>query len=304
MRTKIVLGIGVLMALAAVAAVASPADGYRLEKRFDFAPGGRLVLRTEGGAAEVRGGDTAQAIVLVTSKRADFEKYFAVRFEESAGRLEVKIERRARGPLSWFDGWNGGARVVVDLPRSASAEVSSSGGGVEVTNLAGEVEAKSSGGGVAVSDVGGDVRASSSGGGVAVERIGGSAVISSSGGGVQADAVAGDVEAGTSGGGVKITEAGGRVVASSSGGAVRVGFAAGNSKGGDLHSSGGGVHAWLDPAAALDIDAHSSGGGVACDLPVTVRGKLRRNELEGKLNGGGAVLELSSSGGGVSIEGR
>jgi hypothetical protein len=59
-----------------------------------------------------------------------------------------------------------------------------------------------------------------------------------------------------------------------------------------------------DPTVALDLDARSSGGGVSCDLPVTARGKMRRDSLEGKLNGGGAVLELSSSGGGESIEGR
>jgi hypothetical protein len=46
-------------------------------------------------------------------------------------------------------------------------------------------------------------------------------------------------------------------------------------------------------------------GGVAdCDLQVTVRGKMKDNTVKGKLKGGGAVLEIRSSGGGVTIERR
>ena len=57
----------------------------------------------------------------------------------------------------------------------------------------------------------------------------------------------------------------------------------------------------LDPAVALEIDASSSGGAVDCDLPLTVRGKIGRDDIHGTLNGGGALLKLRSSGGGIEI---
>ena len=113
--------------------------------------------------------------------------------------------------------------------------------------------------------------------------------------------MAGPVRVESSGGGLRLEETGGRVVATSSGGPIRVRFAAGNAQGGSLDSSGGGVEVRVDPSIALEIDASASGGGVTADLPVTVRGRVEQGELRGTLNGGGALLKLRSSGGGIRL---
>jgi hypothetical protein len=211
------------------------ADGYRMDKSFDLGSGGTFRLSTEAGGAEVRGGNVEKATVIITAKRSDFEQKYDVIIEETKGSLEVTIERKGKKLFSW--GWDEGAHVQVTLPRHTSATIKSSGGGIEVEGLEGNVEARSSGGGVEVLDVVGDVVAASSGGGVDVERVKGGAKIDSSGGSVSARSISGDIDAGSSGGGVRIAEAGGAVVASSSGGSVSVAFAAGNDKGGDIHSS-------------------------------------------------------------------
>jgi hypothetical protein len=303
MRTKIV--VGVCLTLALVTAGAARGSEYRLEKSFDLSAGASFSLRSEAGGVDVRGGDGAQAVIVVTAERDDFESRYDVRFETSGpDRLEVTIERKGRGPARWFSGPNSGAHVEVELPRSVSAGIRSSGGSVRVSDLAGDLRSASSGGGVYVSGIDGDVHLSSSGGRVEAIDITGELELSSSGGSVVARNIGGDIDASSSGGGVKIEEAHGAVVAGSSGGPVRVGFAAGNASGGHLHSSGGGVTAWLDSGVALTIDAHSSGGRVSCDVPVTVRGKLSRNTVRGQLNGGGPVLKLRSSGGGIHIEER
>ena len=235
----------------------------------------------------VRGGDGSAATVVVTSNRDDFAQIYNVRFETpSPDRIEVVIERKSRGAMAWFSGGNNRTEIAVTLPRSASAKIDSSGGGIDIADLDGKVAAESSGGGVTVTN------------------LGGPAELSSSGGSIHGDNIAGDIEASSSGGGVKIREAHGAVVAESSGGAVSVHFAAGNAKGGSLSSSGGGVAATLDPTVALEIDASSSGGSVDCDLPLTVRGKIRRDDIHGTLNGGGALLKLRSSGGGIDIAKR
>jgi hypothetical protein len=300
MRQRI--GVAVFAVALLGAAAAARAD-YRQDKSYSLPPGGDFFLSTEAGGASIRGGEGDQARVVISSRRGDFDEKYEVIVEETPGRLEITIEHRGRKPWSWSFG-DQGAHVEVTLPRRTDVVVKSSGGGIDVESIEGSVEAKSSGGGVTVLEVSGDVVASSSGGGVEVERIGGGAKLDSSGGSVSARRVAGDIDAGSSGGGVRIDEAGGAVVASSSGGGVRVGFAAGNAKGGDLHSSGGGVTARVDPSVGLEIDAYASGGDADCELPVTVRGKMKDNTVRGTLNGGGAVLKLRSSGGGVTIEGR
>jgi hypothetical protein len=81
-----------------------------------------------------------------------------------------------------------------------------------------------------------------------------------------------------------------------------VAFDQGNAQGGTLSSSGGRVTAIVDPSVGLDIDASSYGGSVSSDVPLTIRGTVSRTEIKGTLNGGGALLRLRSSGGGIRIK--
>lgn len=275
-----------VVGLSLTVASAAWASDYRLEKHLPLAAGGTFALASEAGGIEVRGGDGSEAVVVVTSNRDDFAEVYNLRFETpQPDRVEVVIERKSHGPSSWFEG-NHRTKITVTLPRSASAKLQSSGGGVDVAGLDGKVMAESSGGGVRAS------------------RLGGAVELSSSGGSISAEEIAGNLEAESSGGGIEIREAHGTVVADSSGGAVSVVFAAGNAKGGNLSSSGGGVAARVDPAVGLEIDASSSGGSVDCDLPLTIRGKISRDDVHGTLNGGGPLLKLRSSGGGIDITHR
>ena len=308
--------------LAAGMLAAHPAHGdTRIEKHLALAPGGRLSVKTEVGRVVVRGGAASGATVVVTADRDDLDKDYEMTFETGPGEARVVVKRRGRG-WSWFDGWRswrGHVEVEVSVPRATAVSVQASGGGIDVSGLAGDTELSSSGGGVAAHDLAGRLEARSSGGAVEVRELRGDLHLTSSGGGVRAAAVAGAVEAWSSGGGVHleqvagsvrakssgggvtIRDAGGRVEAWSSGGSVAVSFAAGNAQGGDISSSGGGVEVRLDPAVGLDLDAASSGGSVSCDLPVTVQGKISRASLHGVLGGGGARLHLHSSGGGIRI---
>ena len=122
-----------------------------------------------------------------------------------------------------------------------------------------------------------------------------------SGGSVRLDRVTGDIRAHSSGGGIHIHEAGGRVDADTSGGGIEATFARGNARGGTLETSGGGIQVSIDPSVGLHIDA--SGNSVKADLPITVRGEMSRGKLQGNLGGGGELLRLHTSGGGVRIQG-
>jgi hypothetical protein len=304
-------------------AVGSASAGpFQLEKKFDLATGDRFFLDSAIGGVELRGVEGRQASILVTSDRADLAERFDFRFEQTGGLLKMVVEPRDKGLASWFKQFRGTVHIAVEVPRTTPVELHSSGGGIDVSSLDATVKANSSGGGIKVAEVHGDVGLSSSGGGVDVravqgavrlessgggvraESIGGSVYADSSGGGISLKVVAGDVQANSSGGGVDVQEAGGRVRASSSGGPVKVLFAAGNAKGGELDSSGGGIVATLDPEAGIDLDASTSSGSVHCDLPVTVQGRISSDSLHGKVHGGGALLHLRSSGGGITINGR
>ena len=65
----------------------------------------------------------------------------------------------------------------------------------------------------------------------------------------------------------------------------------------------GSVSVTLDKSAAFQLDASTSGGGVeAAGFSLAVEKISRdRNRLAGAVNGGGPLLKLRSSGGGISV---
>ena len=291
----------------------------RIEKKLDLRSGGTFHLDTDAGSVAIVGGASEGAEITLTSRHDDVEERYELTFESSGGDVKVKVERRGSRAFSWRRGGES-MHFEVRLPSNVEVFVDTAGGAVELEQIEGQVDLRTSGGRITVEDVGGDVEADTSGGAIRISNVrgdvgadtsGGSISVSSvsgkvvadtSGGGISMRDIGGDILADTSGGSISIDGAGGRVKAETSGGPVKVTFAAGNGSGGSLSSSGGRVTAVVDPSVGLDIDASTSGGSVRSDLPVTVRGTVSKTALRGQLNGGGAVLKLRSSGGGIRIE--
>jgi DUF4097 and DUF4098 domain-containing protein YvlB len=265
----------------------------------------------------VHGGSASAARIVVTSRRGDLDDRLELNFENVPGGITVKGRRRHRFE---FFGRNDRIEFDIELPSSTSLDIRTSGGSISVDSieagaklrtsggsigikrLGGALEAETSGGSIDLADVRGDSRVETSGGGITAENLGGSFQADTSGGSIEIQRVHGDVRAHTSGGTVNVGDVGGVLEASTSGGSIHASIPPGNARGGRLRTGGGGIRVMLDPKVALTIDA--SGEGVHTDLPLNVRGEISRHHLHGDLNGGGASLRLSASGGSVRIESR
>jgi hypothetical protein len=292
-----------LACLGGLLAAAPAAAKFQRQQKLDLAPGGELIVDAAGGSVTVTGVASGGAMVVITSNRDDIEDRYSFEVTSEAGRARV-ISRRRGGWSSQLFGWNSSGNLHFDVrvPRETRVDLKSSGGGIRVSNLMGSARVRSSGGGLRIADITGDVDAGSSGGGVEIKQVRGDVNVSSSGGGVDVMQVTGTVDASSSGGGVDIDGVRGRVTADSSGGSVSAVLTEGNAAGGTLSSSGGGVSVAIGRGTRLSIDAYSSGGSVNCDLPVQTSGKQTRTTLRGNLNGGGSLLKLRSSGGGIRID--
>ena len=308
----------VILALALVLTATSAWADFKRERTLKLDPGGAFALESDIGDVVLTGGSSSGARVVVTSDR-DLESDFEFTFDESARGATVKIKRRGsiRRLFGGFE--NDHTRITIEVPTKADVRLSTSGGSVRASRLTGalavhssggsldieaidgNVDGDTSGGSIRMRDVRGNAIANTSGGGIAITDVGGSLRADTSGGGITINSVGGDLHASTSGGGVDVRGAGGRVDASSSGGGVTVRFVTGNSSGGVVSSSGGPVRVEIDPAARVSIDASSSGGSVDSDVPITIQGKIQNDSLRGEMNGGGPLLRLRSSGGGVKI---
>ena len=52
---------------------------------------------------------------------------------------------------------------------------------------------------------------------------------------------------------------------------------------------------------AADDDLHTSDGHIDLDIPVTTEGKLRQNEVHGKINGGGSLVTIRTGDGSIHL---
>jgi hypothetical protein len=185
------------------------------------------------------------------------------------------------------------------VPPQLAADLHTRGGSITVGDLKSEVNARTSGGSLTFGRIDGPVNGETSGGSITLNRGQGRATLRTSGGSIRIEEVAGDVDAETSGGSIRISRTTGRVRAHTSGGPIVIGHAA-NAV--DASTSGGGIEVEMPSNAAFELDASTSGGGVHSDF--TVFGAVNdseRHALRGTVNGGGPLLHLRTSGGGIRI---
>jgi len=286
----------------------------RVERTLKLDPGGRFLLDTDAGTVVVHGRAGGGAHVLFVSRRDDLQDRFRFQFDEGSGSASVTAKHRRHG--IWFDTDRSRVEVTVDVPFDTAVDIRTSGGAITLSEVrkparlrssggslhveeAAELDGDTSGGAIRIRDVSGNARVRTSGGSIEATHVRGSLDADTSGGSVRVEGVGGDVKAHSSGGPIRILDAGGRVDAETSGGGVEVVFGRGNDKGGRIESSGGGITISLDPAARLEIDAHAD--RIDSDLPLTTSRGFSRESLRGTLNGGGATLRLSTSGGSIHI---
>jgi hypothetical protein len=187
-----------------------------------------------------------------------------------------------------------------------------------IESLRGTITASAGSGAIRVRDAGGDVQASTGSGSIHAETVAGSFVASSGSGAIGGVNVKGGVTVKSGSGGIDVSQSGGGPVeASSSSGSIhltglRGGLRASTSSGplrvqGEqtsdwrLSTSSGSVTIELAGKPAFALDAHSNSGGIDTQYPVTVTGAVDRRELRGSVNGGGPLLHVRTSSGGIRI---
>jgi hypothetical protein len=160
---------------------------------------------------------------------------------------------------------SGSGSIRVDGAASLKAHTGS--GSIHATGIAGAVSANSGSGSITVGQTGpGEVSVSAASGGVTLTGVNGAAKVSSASGSISID---------------------GRPTAPWS-----------------LHSSSGGITMTVPPDAAFDLDARTSSGSIssAHQVTMTVTGKVDKHDIQGKVGGGGPLVEASCSSGSIRIK--
>jgi hypothetical protein len=281
-----------LLTLTSCAALAATEE--QTNKTFQVQPGGKLVVDVDFGSIGVTTNSTDAVAVSVWRKvtrgsAEEEQKYLSenpVVFVQDGNTVTVQAHSKTKEKFHWFGGLKNRneAKYTIQVPAQFNARLNTSGGGIAASDVTGEVKADTSGGGLQFARLHGPLNGDTSGGSIHMTDCEGPIKIDTSGGGITIENVAGKIKGDTSGGSIHA------VLLSPVPGDV------------SLETSGGGITVKVPADAAFKLDAEASGGGVHCDLPVTVQGKREHDELKGTVNGGGPVVHLETSGGGVHVE--
>ena len=286
-----------------------------VEKSFAVQPGGVLKVETQGG--NVRVSTSADATVKVTA-RERIRASSDAEADEILKKLTLDIDQSAEGVSAFAKyekqaigfHWGSWPPVQVDftvtVPVNYNLQLKTSGGDITVGNLNGKVFVRTSGGDITLGKISGDIDGGTSGGNVRLEEGSAEVKLGTSGGDIRVGRAVGPTDLGTSGGNIDIKSVENTLHAATSGGDVSAGIAGALKGDCKLSTSGGRVRVTVDKGVAFDLDAATSGGDVdATGLTITIeKGGSGRSRLSGKVNGGGPLLKLRSSGGDVIVQSR
>jgi len=290
-----------------------------IKKSFEVNEGGHLILDSDIGSIEVISSNKNRVEVDVFFDSDEIPEDYDIQFDQQGNDVLIRASYKKS---DIFGGWGNRrlkVRYFITVPKKYNVDLETSGGSITVDDLQGEVRSKTSGGSLKFGEIIGSVWGKTSGGSIMLEGCRGKADVKTSGGSINIGKVDGDVFARTSGGSIRIERSKGNVVAQTSGGGITVeevmGSIEAETSGGSvtahiseqpsndcrLETSGGTVTVYLAEEIKLNINAKASGGRVKTELPVTIEGEFSKSRLKAKLNGGGPLLFLRTSGGSIRL---
>ncbi|WP_134089709.1 DUF4097 family beta strand repeat-containing protein [Olivibacter sp. XZL3] len=222
-------------------------------------------------------------------------------------------------PKSGFKNWKKSLSISFKayVPQAASAKLKTSGGSLSLNGINGPIEGQTSGGSIKVAHVKSNVNLKTSGGSINADDVRGDLLLHTSGGSIKLNNLKGKTDARTSGGSIGATDIDGELIAKTSGGSIRVDRMAGSA---DLATSAGSTSVnMLSVDRYLRIDV--SAGSVNLQLPMdkgldlnlaarkvnlpslsNFSGTREKDRVVGKINGGGASVDVHVSVGSLNIE--
>ena len=305
-----------LLSLALVSLVSAPVllqakITRNVEKVFTVTPGGELKVETSGGDIKVlshAGHELKVTAIQQIKVDSDGEA------DELLKNLQLTIEQSAQGVTATAKyerraGWGLGSwppvqvSFVVSVPSHYNVDLNTSGGGIQLESIRGQARLRTSGGRISVDRIEGDLEGKTSGGDISLREGTAAVKLMTSGGNIKVERAGAGCELHTSGGNIVIRSAEGHVVATTSGGDIEAKITGALTEDSKLSTSGGKVVVAVDSRAAFALKASTSGGNVdVTGLSVAIdSGGLRKSSLSGKVNGGGPLLTLKSSGGSIRV---
>jgi hypothetical protein len=265
--------------------------------------GGHLTVESFNGGIEVYGWDQDSVEINGTKYAHSKDMLDSIRIEVTPSGNSLAI--RADAPREMHGG-NRGVRFTLHVPRHTLIDrIQSSNGGVRIEDVNGDAKLRTSNGTIRVRQFKGNLEGETSNGGVTLEQFSGSATLVTSNGGIQVSGVKGYLDARTSNGPIEASvsdmEPGRPIKLRSSNGPVRLDVDSNRLPDITATTSNASITVRLPTTASARIKAHTSNSSVRTDLALN-NVTTSKTSLDGTLNGGGPVVDLSTTNGSIRLE--
>jgi DUF4097 and DUF4098 domain-containing protein YvlB len=173
-------------------------------------------------------------------------------------------------------------------------------GNVTLENLGADAHISSGSGDLKINSIKGILHADAGSGNVRAQGVAGAIYARTGSGDIEMDQVAaGDVKVDTGSGNVKVRGVKGGLQASTGSG--------------DIQAEGEATHDWrlgagsgnitlrLPAQAAFDLNARTSSGSLKVNRQITTQGTFSKRQIQGKVGGGGVLLDLHTGSGDIEI---
>jgi DUF4097 and DUF4098 domain-containing protein YvlB len=284
--------------------IADASDRFRedFHYTYDLKPGGRLIVENLNGSVEILGWEKESVQITGTKYASREDLLKELKIEAKSG--DNSVEVRTVHPIGRHG--NMGAKYFIRVPRQVQLErINSSNGQIRVEDIQGNAHLETSNGGIRLRQFEGRLDARTSNGPVEADSIGGDAVVHTSNGGIRLERVAGSVEAGTSNGGVHVRmskpKPNDRLVFESSNGSIDLELESLDNNEVRVSTSNSSITLRMPASMKARLRASTSNSSITSDFDITTHGTLRKNQLEGDLNGGGPLIDLRTSNGSIKI---
>lgn len=212
-----------------------------------------------------------------------------------ASRLEKKATPSPKGDSH-------SVTLELFIPKSCNANLETSVGNVSAIGLDGSIILATNAGNIFLENLAGAVSGKSSGGNVEARSISGEIDLQTEGGNVSLSDINGKAKVVTAGGNFVVDDYSGEFAGSTAGGNIRVTLRKQPQEDAKIATGGGNIAFHLSKELKLNVKAATEVGRITSPFSDKEREKsLSRTRLSESVNGGGKLLDLSTSAGNISI---
>ena len=196
--------------------------------------------------------------------------------------IEVRVPR-----MSWHWGDDHRfVRVELSVPANTDLNLHSGDGHIRCRGVNGALNIETGDGNIEVSELRGTIR------------------LHTGDGHIEGNGMDGALDASTSDGHLRVRGRFDALHLETGDGSVTADILPGSKMSGNwsIRTSDGSVTVRMSEAIAADIEAHTGDGSISSQLPLMVSGMLGRQDLRGKLAGGGPTLQIRTGDGSIHLE--